>query len=238
MPADERELHVSTDEILEAEPYQPPARGCSPTASCLISGCLGGMALALLLFAAGMFLVWRFGKPVITEAVAEGLTQTIQQSSMKEEDKTGLIHEVHRVRDAFQGGRISLENIQRIVESIGDSPAIIVGSLYAANDLLVQPSGLTDDEKAAAWRTLQRVARGYHEGKISDEDLEDVVEPLSDQDGNGNVRFSNDVNDEDLRAALEKAKALADQAEVPDEDFEIDVVGEVRQIVDQVLPQD
>jgi hypothetical protein len=125
--------------------------------------------------------------------------------------------------------------LERVFTDLQDAPAIKALALFGMEDQFLADSGLSKKEIDEGRRTFQRALRGVYEGKISDEAFfgalpgfeEDEIRPASTNAG--------EVADDDLRETILKLKVMADNANIPNEPFQIDISDEVKKLVDQVL---
>jgi len=113
----------------------------------------------------------------------------------------------------------------------------------------LDPSSLPDEEKEAGRRTIQRAFRGLCEKKITPDQFQQVA-PQPDYQAQSEVKVENgktvikqqsgprgQLTDEEVREMLGKLKKLADDANIPDEPFTIDIGDEVKKAVDQALAE-
>jgi hypothetical protein len=94
---------------------------------------------------------------------------------------------------------------------------------------------LSDDDKADARLTLQRLARGAFEKKIAEADLQEVMQLLMQRQPDGHDQLKQALTDAELTAFLEKAEQKADDAGVPDEPFDVNIADELEQAIDRAL---
>ena len=129
-------------------------------------GC-GCAAVCLLLVAVGVgvwvSMNWKdwaadLGKQVAADAIAK--------SSLPAEDKARVLNRINQLADDFKVGKVSTEQLGKVMEQIAQSPLLPLGLVMAADEKYVKPSGLTDEDKDAGRRTLQRLARGAFEKTI------------------------------------------------------------------------
>lgn len=202
-------------------------------------GCLLGCAsvgLALVLICGG--LIWyasvnaaRWG----TDIAASFAKQTVDASEIRDADKTVVKAQIDRVADGFKEGKITGEELGTIFEKVLESPLFSVLVIYGLEHEYINDPNLPAEEKAKAERTLQRIARGCVEGKITTNDLQGPLSNVSQTDPN-QPQQQKQVSKEDLKKCLEDLKKLADDKEIPDEPYELNVGAEVKRIVDEALP--
>ena len=220
---------LETLEPLESTPQQ--SSGCRNLA--LGCGCAAG---CLLLVAVGIgvwvSMNWKnwvadIGKQVAADAVAK--------SSLPEVDKARIRNRINQLADDFKAGKVSTEQLGKVMEQIAQSPLLPLGLVMAADEKYVKPSGLTDEDKDAGRRTLQRLARGVFEKSIPDNDKQEVMKLVMEPQPGGGERLKERLTDDELKAFLEKAKEKADAAAVPDEPFEVNIADEIEKAIDNVL---
>ncbi|MGI8982670.1 MAG: hypothetical protein ACR2FY_25840 [Pirellulaceae bacterium] len=215
----------------------PPSRSWAP---CLI-GC-GVTGLAVLLICGGTFwYVTANFKNIATNLAASAAKQSVDASEMRAEDKKELNAQIDRVAEGFKKDKINGQELGKIMEGLTKSPLFVVLIVYGVTHEYINRPGQDADVKAEAERTLQRIARGTAEGKIKGEDLEKPFSAIS-QDPNQPMQpgqppqTKQQLSDEDLKKFLAELKVLADEKEIPDEPYELNVGKEVKRIVDEAVP--
>lgn len=215
------------------EPVPPQPSGCRNFA--MGCGCAAG-CLLLVAVGIGVWITmnWKawaadIGKQVAADAVAK--------SSLPEADKARIRNRINQLADDFKAGKVSTEQLGKVMEQIAQSPLLPLGLVMAADEKYVKPSGLTDEDKDAGRRTLQRLARGAFEKTIPEKDSQEVMKLVMEpQPGGGSgERLKERLTDDELKAFLEKAKEKADTASVPDEPFEVNIADELEKAIDKVL---
>ncbi len=209
---------------------------CLPT--CLI---ICGVFFVVLVILGGIsaWFVSRNWKPLASSIATRALGQAIDEvDQFTDQQKTELKAEVDRLAQAFTDGRLSPEKLGEFTEKFFESP--LLGNLIVSviEQTYLESSGLSDEEKTAGHRTLQRFSRGCLDGAIKESELDDVLQHVADRKQDGQWQIRNKLTDEELRKFLEAAKAKADAADVPDQDFDVDPVQEFRRLVDEALQSD
>jgi hypothetical protein len=175
----------------------------------------------------------------------------INESEIPAGEKTEVIAQVDRVVTAYKERKINQADLEKALNELGDAPALKVLCLYGLDELYLTNSGLTENEIAAGRRTFERMLRGVYEGKFTPEDLYAVFpdEPGFDQQAanesapeNADAKItlvanapSGPSDPDDLRETLVKLKVMADNAQIPDEPFQLDIGDEVKKLVDGLL---
>lgn len=167
------------------------------------------------------------GKQVAADAISK--------SSLPAEDKARILKRINELADDFKSGKVSTEQMGKVMEQIAQSPLLPLGLVMAADEKYVKPSGLTDEDKEAGRRTLQRLARGVFEKSIPQSGLQEVMKLAMEPQPGGGERIKERLTDDELKAFLEKAKEKADAASVPDEPFEVNIADELEKAIDKAL---
>ena len=121
------------------------------------------------------------------------------------------------------------------MEKLVESPLLHLGMVYAFENMHVAPSDMTADEKQAAKRSLQRFARGVFEEAIDPSEVHQVFALITTPDGQGNRQIKQQLTRQELDTFLAAVTAEADEAQVPDEPFAVDVATRIEEAVDEAL---
>jgi hypothetical protein len=229
-----------TREVLEendpfAQPREhfdtPPPSGCRNFAM----GC--GCATAVLMLVIGTIVIWLLTnwKNLAANVAKQAAADAVAKSSLAPADKARVLKRINQLADDFESGKVSVEQIGRVMEQVAQSPLLPLGLVMAADEKYVKPSGLTDDEKQAARRTLQRFARGAFEKTIVERDVEEVMNLVMEPQADGSQQIKERLTDAELKAFLDKARQKADAANVPDEDFHVNIADEIENAIDKAL---
>jgi hypothetical protein len=214
----------------QATPVETKKRTGCTCVGCLL-GCLG--VVVVLSVAGGVAAWWGIKKiPDLARGVVE---QAVNDSDLPEEDKKVVMTQVDRLVNGYKEGKVDLQKLGQLGEKFAKSPLMDLMIAYAAKVQYIDPSGLSDEEKAEAERVLQRVARGVVEQKIPDDQLDVALNHISNDMGNGGRQFREDVTDAELRAFIKECKRLADEAEIPEGEYKVDIGAELKKLVDDAL---
>lgn len=195
----------------------PPASsgGCGKT---LGIGCL----VILVLIAIGGVVLYMNARKWIAPYMKTMSDEILKELDLTLDEKDRVREKISAFIDDFENGEVTWPQFGMATQNIVSGPL----SAVIFDETVVKPSGLSDDEKAAGSRTLQRVARGLKESKINPEQLSAVNERDS-------TRQPDEYTDEDVREALTKFKKIADDASIPDEPFVVDIAGEIEAALDK-----
>jgi len=205
----------------------------------LLIGCFGLLVLVALLVGGGTFWVFTKGKPVVSSWVREKIVDEIKSTGLSETQQAALTSEIDRVTEAFKQGEISFEDLMRILEGLEQSPALSALKYYKAQGNPLDRPTITDAQREAAMLTIRRFIFGVFDERIPDTAVEDLIDPfiLDSSRGKGidELEFRSDITDDELFAALAKAKTLSDDAGIPEHNLSPDIAREVREIINRIL---
>ncbi len=141
-----------------------------------LKGCLIALAVVVvLLIAAGVYAVmnWRTWAAMGIKAGAE---VTINESTLPQDQKTRIITRIGAVTDEWKDGKITDDQFGKVFEAAVEGPIMPLAMVAAAEKQYVNPSSLSNEDKAAAVRTLQRVAKGVVDKSIKPDQLKGLVQ--------------------------------------------------------------
>ena len=210
------------------QPTPPRADGCMKV---IMWGCGTLIFLAII----GGIIVYKYRRTIEAEFVRFTVVTVIEEVGIPEEELKIVIAEVDRLAEAYKAEEIDREDFVRIVEELGESPVVYAGAGLIIEKHYLDPSGLTDEEKEAGRRTLQRCVRGVWEDRIPREKLEELGQSFNNSKDEDDFILKESLTDEELKELLESAREVADEAEIPDEPFQIDLAAELRAAVDRAL---
>lgn len=210
-------------------PESPRRRGCG-CRSCLLAFLVLGL-VCLAICGVGGYL----GVKNAPDWAHRAVVAAVNDSDLSAEDKQKITAEMDRLLAEYKAGNVSQEQVRSALEELGKSPLPVLIMAYAAMENFVTPSGLSDTEKAEAKLAFQRIARGTFQKKIDPDDLETALNYVSKKDFNGNRQLKSRVSDEELRSLVKECTRVADEAEIPNEPFEVEFAAEVKRIVDRAL---
>ena len=220
--------------------YQEPPRwgnspGNSSGSGCWWAagiGCLGVSVVSVLMCAGTVWYAQQNAGRWVSGIVREVVVRMIDESEIPAQEKQEVIAQVDRVVKAYQAGQIDDKDFERLMQEMQKSPAFLLMMAWGLEKSHVDPSGLSSDEKEAARRTIQRAFRGLCEEKITQDQFARVARQHQLEDG---TQARSKMTDEEVRTMLADLKKLADDVEIPDEGFTIDIGDEVKKAVDAAL---
>ncbi len=206
-----------------------------------LTGCLAVLAVLIVIAIIAGFWVRANYRGWFASGAISMVEAGLEDSELTEEQRAAIMVEVRELADDYRERRITNQQMVSVFEEVAQSPLIPMGAVYAVDSEYVQPSEMSTEEKAEARLALQRVARGFYEESISQDELESVLEPISKRQPEGEEGFNIDLQEpsavsiEELRRFIERADAAADAAGVPEEPYEIDIAAELGMAIDRAL---
>ena len=196
---------------------------------------VGALFLSMVCVCGGLFYAGsqavEAGKGMLADVFHTEFVQNIERSSLPQDQQDALIAELETFRDEFKAGDITFEQMGNIITEIQNTPITAMVMAQVIEGMYIGPSGLSDDEKAEARVTVQRITRGVHEESIAQSQIDSLLAPVQTTDVNGNETLRDTISDDELRTLLADAKQLADDAGVPDEPYQPDYAKELREAI-------
>jgi hypothetical protein len=226
---------MSTEHIFD--PYgdtrEREKRPRSWVRTCLV-GCLIFFVIAAVLLVVLLYWIAQNWRGWASDFGSQVLKQSIEASDLPAQEKQEVQLQVDRVIEAVRDGSLSPEQLATIFEKLAESPVLTTIIVSTAENKYVDPSGLSDEEKAEARVTIHRFVRGATDGDIPEASVEEALTHIADRAGDS-WQLRENVTDEQLRAFLSTAKAKADEAGIPEKSEEFDPSDEVKRIIDEAM---
>jgi len=217
----------------------PPPQEPSSGSGCwlyLLLGCLGTLVLSVVLCGFGVWWVKNNAGKLVAMGVRTVIVSVIEGSQLDAAEKKEVIAQIDRVIDAYKAGKISDKELERLFKEMEDSPVLALIQIWGVEQMYVEPSGLTAEEKRAGRRTIERVFRGIIEKKLTQEDFQEAMpQSMRDRGQGGKADPNARPSDAEVKEFLANLQEKADEAEIPDEEYKIDVSDELKKDIDKVL---
>jgi len=198
-------------------------------------GCGIAAVILLILVVIGSWYVAQNARGWGASLFATGVNSAVDQSTLPDEQKQAIKTRVDHVKEEFTAGNITLEQIGQAMENLDVENLIAAGVAQYVGTGVMNSSQLTDEQKAAGQQTMNRVATGLLDGKISNSEVETAIAPMLDQTGSGDWQFKQNPTSEELQQVLENANELADKAGIAEEVPEVDFAQRVGEAFDEAL---
>lgn len=191
-----------------------------------------GCLIMVVLMAIATIFVWVNWRSWTGKAVRTGIDAYVEELELSEVQDQRVEQVIDRLIVGFEEERVSWEQIKQIMNEFSHTPGFIIVPISVFGGQYIDPSGLTAEEKEAAWLTTERYARGISEGAIDKDNMTKIGLPL---EQNGNSLKTRSLTDEELRAVLGRMKEEADAVDIANESYEVDVAGSLEESVTKVL---
>ncbi len=194
------------------------------------------IAIVVIFVAAGVYAV-KNRQIWIAHGITAAMNAVINTSGIPSQEKSQVTEIIYQINQGYLSGEISMAELGLIFEGMAKCPALTIGLVTQFEQSYVAPSGLSSSEKLAADTDLNRLARGLSNGQISWEIAETILAGISElgEDGKHQLKTSDEVSDEEIRAVLAAVKIAADEAGISDNKVEIDISDEFKKSVEDAL---
>ena len=194
------------------------------------------IAIVVIFIAAGVYAV-KNRQIWIAHGITAAMNAVINTSGIPSQEKSQVTELIYQINQGYLSGEISTAELGLIFEGMAKCPALTIGLVTQFEQSYVAPSGLSSSEKLAADTDLNRLARGLSNGQISWEITETILAGISElgEDGKHQLKTSDEVSDEEIRAVLAAVKIAADEAGISENKVEIDISDEFKKSVEDAL---
>lgn len=213
-------------------------------------GCLIALAVVVVIVIIGVVVVMLNWRGWASSAVETQLVAAIESTDLSDAEKGEVIAEVKAVTHAFKEGDVSMEELAAIGENLAESPVFPAGVVYGLRKGYLDPSGLSEEEKAAGAVAFGRVATGLQAKTMDKDAVQRVFEPISTTSTTGSgvhinsphlqlhLKAPEQVTDEELREVIALAQTEADAAGVTPEPEPFDASDEIAKAIREALGRD
>jgi len=218
-----------------------------PQRNTLALGCLIVVGVLVVVLAGGGWFVWSHWKGWTADAMESVMMKATAKADIDDAEKAQVEDELRRLTAGFRRGDVTVGELLEVAKAVTESPLIPAAVLFGARTQYLDPSGLSDEEKAAGTLALSRLAHGVYDGSIDPAVLSKVFGPISTTSGSGrgvhvstpnfqlHLRPPADVTDDELLQVITLATQQADDAGVPDEPYTIDASDEIAKVIGETL---
>ena len=201
----------------------------------LLVGCLAVLGVVILLALIGGVIVYMNWKGWTASAMNAGMKAAVQESQLPAEQVGRINTQIDQLTGAFESGDVTMEDLASVIQVMEDHPILPIGVLEYIEYNSLRAAGITDEERAAGARATQRLQRAMVEGKMVLEDIEPVLEPVSQRGPDGNIQPLQNPTAPQVRLYIEGAKNKADELGIPDEDYDVDVAEQIEDLINDTL---
>lgn len=175
-------------------------------------------------------------QPALAEkGITRQLIPWVEQSNLKPDDKRQILDSLHDCVEQVRSRTLTSKQLSRLKNALEDNPVLLWGTV---EEVLAQldTSTLTDVEKEAAHRVVQRLLRSAAERKLSRNDLEYTLAECvrGRADGMG-IETVNPLSPEQFREFIKRAEKMAESGKIPNEPYEKSIPEVFRGLIEQAL---
>ena len=213
----------------------PPKKQGMSTGAKVGMGCGIAALICVITCAVGGWWFVSHARQIASGIAASSVKQVINNSNIPADQKQRIVQRVDDLKDRFAEGEITGNELGRVAQKIVQGPILPVGMVMLVEQQYIQPSSLSETEKQDARLTLDRLARGLYEEKIDTNKIDHVIAPISTRNAQGERQLKQNPTEQELREFLSRAEAEADDANIPNERFQVDLAAAFDQAVQEAL---
>ena len=196
------------------------------------------LLICIVLLVAGGWYLWRQMPAMLADAAQTVGRDVIEDMQLAPEQKQRLTARLDQLIEDFKAGQITTDELVMIGQRMAEDKTLIAATiLYMVENHVLTSVELPEEKRNAAIRAAQRTARGVAEGTIELKQLERAADPLLVENPEGGQELKENLTEADIDAFTAACRDLADQAEVPDEPYEVDIVEALERVIDDVLEE-
>ncbi len=208
-------------------------------------GCLVVVVLAIIALVIGGWYAMANWRGWASDGARSIFNDAIAQVDLPDDQKIALEAEVSGLIDSFEAGDLSLAELGQITAEFSESPllpaAIVMGfneSYYADNE------ELTDEQKTESRKQISRFVNGITSEEIAQTKIDDTFEPISSPTGEVDInaqtfrvrlKLPENTTPDELMAVIDNMRDQADEADIEDKEFVVDIAAEFTKVVDAAL---
>lgn len=198
----------------------------------LIIGCLVFVVLPTVCCLSFVIYGYFYGNEIAFNAMREPVLASFKNSPLSQADQDKLIVQVDRVGAAWFRGKLTHNEVREIMEELTATSTLTLAKLQGIQQI-ANESHLDQSDKSAINRTIGRVGSGLSTGEIKKLNVDAALDSATQSEDFRKLAAS--LSEEELLKIHAALKTLADNAEVADEDFTIEIDAEIKHVVDRHL---
>jgi hypothetical protein len=198
-------------------------------------GCFAALLVVAGMLAVGGVYLYNNFKRLTAETAVQAVRQGIRESELPAEQQTAIIQRVEELANDFRSGDLTMEEMFEIGQRIIESRAVIAsGAEFVVRKEILDGAALDQDEQTHVDRLMDRLARGIVSEQLEFADFESVKDIILVRGEDDEYRLKEHLSREDVDEFIGALEALVDEADIPDEPFEIDLAAELDRIIENV----
>ncbi len=198
-------------------------------------GCLAVLGVIAALVVVGGIVVWMNWKGWSADLMNTGMKAAVEQSQLPAGQQTRINTQIDQLTEAFRAGDVTFEDLVKVGEAMENHPILPIGVLEFIEYNSLKVDGLTDEEREAGARATQRLQRAAVDGQLVLEDLDPMLEPISQRNADGGLEPLQNPTAPQVRLYIEGAQKKADELGIPDEPYDVDVAEQIERLINDTL---
>ncbi|MFI4881161.1 MAG: hypothetical protein ACIAQU_01100 [Phycisphaerales bacterium JB064] len=201
----------------------------------LLVGCLAVLGVVAVLAVVGGVIVWMNWKGWTAAAMNAGMKAGVAESNLPAEQVGRINTQIDQLTAAFEAGDVTFEDLAKVAEAVEGHPILPAGVLEYVESKQASVQGLTDEERASGRLATQRLQRATIEQGLTFEDLEPILEPISQRDEDGDQVLLQNPTAPQLKLYAEEAAKKADEFGIPSEPYDVDIAEQIERLINDTL---
>lgn len=201
----------------------------------LLVGCLAVLGVIVVVAVVGGIIVAMNWKSWTAGAMNAGMKAVVAETKLPAEQAGRINIQIDQLTAAFENGDVTLQDLGLVIEALEDHPLLPVGVLEYIQYNSLKAPGLTDEERAAGMLATQRLQRAMIDGLMGLNDLDPILEPISQRDSDGDLQPIQNPTAPQVRLYIEAAGNKADELGVPNEPYDVDLAEQIERLINDTL---
>lgn len=205
-----------TDVDDPSQPEEPQSAGCLPAilAATLLMG-----IVCFVVFGFSAWLIFQKRGDLASRTLRATLIPQLEQSRLEPDEKQQVIGQLNDLADDLDAGLYENWQAGGIMQRLIDTPLIRWGDLVAVESWILKQ--WPEDRGAEARKQITRFFRAVELEKAGARDIHDVLAPVAGPpNAMGFVGLNPQLTDPQVEDVVQRAKLVADRAQIPDQTYE------------------
>jgi hypothetical protein len=215
---------------MSAYAIQPPARHARALRIFAI------ILLVLVLCCGGIITyIYLNFRSMVAGMIRGPVMQQIQTADLPADQKAGITATIDQLSRDFEEDRLSYQQVARIFERLGQGPFFALIEIESARVFCIDASKPDPEKRKTMTRTCQRLQRGLTENRVSTDQVTDALTLIQMTNSDNQRTFKPNLTAREADMFIERAREIVEQANVPDEPYQVDYAGQLQHAVDEAL---
>lgn len=201
----------------------------------ILVGCLAVLGVIVVLGIIAALVVWMNWRGWTASTMNAGMKAVVAETKLPAEQVGRINTQIDQLTEAFKNKTIGIEDLAKVAQALQNHPILPVGMLEYVAVSHFQAAGLTDEERAEGRLAVQRIQRALIEGQMVLNDLEAIIEPISQRDADGDLQPMQNPTAPQLRLFTQEATKKADELGIPNEPYEVDIAEQIESLINGTL---